>query len=377
MGCADRAIIAPLPLPRALLHGAYTFGNWATERLEFGKVPGIQCHTRFPWASLKTSDRRMAFAAEYDERDPAVTEQRVRWMEEAGVAYLVYQVEWSHAHTRLTNMPPWALPFPGAPLLMGHCPDNHAALDTTVKFCIDLWDVLAGTEATHWNELKSLGWTRAEIEESWRMFARTIAVRYMTKATYLTMDGGRPVLFKGYAETLSFYEREFGVSPERIVQILREEVRTVTGKELYLIATATDESAWPSLKGWGFNALTHYGLISAAGWQGAVSAYRHWWAKGLAFAKASGLDYWIPTSVGYDARAWPDSAQAVCIPTPAEFTEHLTEAQQLAQDNYAVTRGMLCCYALNELGEGGVLEPMQRGQLHDGDTMLQAFKQTA
>jgi hypothetical protein len=70
----------------------YVFSGWANPRPEYGKVPGVQCPWEHPWKSLRTNDR-LPIMGEYDERDPAITEQRLRWMEWAGISGAVYQVE--------------------------------------------------------------------------------------------------------------------------------------------------------------------------------------------------------------------------------------------------------------------------------------------
>lgn len=388
LGCRGDAITNVPPDSAAspsvsLLTGVWVFSGHADPRPEIildaagneiRAVPGTQAPARHPWKALRTNDRNMALG-QYDERDPAITAKRLEWMEQAGINLANYQVDWAHEQA-IGKMPPWR-PRLDNSLLMSHSADHHAQYhpNSPVRFSISNWDVMAsaGDKDAYWAELKSYGWTIADARESWRLYAHTVATRYMGAPNYLTVDN-RPVLFQGYAHTLPFYEAEFGLKPAQIVAIIRDEIRAVTGKNVYLVATATEESTWPNLKAWGFDALTHYALTSGS-WAGAVGAYRHWWERGLAFARTSGLKYWIPVSVGYDATAIGSPIPDRCEPTPAEFIAHLKEARKLAADNFTLTDGMIWIYAWNEIGEGGILEPMMPGQLHDGDEMLRALRQ--
>ena len=332
-------------------------------------VPGVQCPWQWPWKTIQTPDRVPA-VGQYDEADPSVTAWRLREMEKGGVGYLIYQVEWAHEHTQPDRLPEWRKRLP-SPLIMSHSADHHAENhpDSPVEFCVAIWDV--STQAGHdfWKELvEGEGWTAREVEEGWRQFGRAVATRYMTKPKYLRIDS-RPVLFRGNAHTLPFYDRMFGVSPERIVGFVREEVRAVTGQDLYLVATATEHSYWPKLKSIGFDAATEY-LQHSDTWEHAAAWYRIVWTEQLAEAKRYGLDFWVPATCGYDARAWPRSNQDVFIPTPAQFKAHMLEARKFARDNYDITRGMIATYSVNEHGESSsCLEPYSDQR---GDKLLRA-----
>jgi hypothetical protein len=73
----------------------YLFSGWANPREEFGKVPGTQCPAREPWKVMRTSDREPLLGY-YDERLPEITEQRLKWMESAGINNCVVQIEYDH-----------------------------------------------------------------------------------------------------------------------------------------------------------------------------------------------------------------------------------------------------------------------------------------
>lgn len=347
--------------------GASVFCGWANPRPEFGAVPGVMCPAEHPWEALQTNDRNMALGR-YDERDPAITKQRLAWMEEAKIDFCTYQIEWAHEHTQPSKLPAWRKQLP-SPLTMAHCADNHSP-DSSVRFCISWWGTMERDPL--WQEMKGNGWTAADVIESQRRFAQTVAVLYVTRPSYLSIDG-KPVLMRGAAEGLQFYESEFGLSPAQIIGLWRDEVRQVTGKELYLIATSTVPDDRHKLKAWGFDALTEY-LLHGDGWQDTMDTYRYWWALDLAFCKAQGLDYWVPATAGYDSKAWGSPESVSHLPTPAQFMAHLAEARTVAAENRVLTRGMVLTYAWNEIGEGGCIEPMARGQLHDGDEMIRAHQ---
>ncbi len=370
-------VVTPVVEAARLTMGVSVFCGWPLNRAEYGAVPGRQCPDREPWSKIQTADRQMALGV-YDERDPAVTAQRLKWMQEGGVDYAVYQVEWAHRHFR-PDLIPYLQPL-DSPLLMAHCADNHVP-DSPVRFCVSLWDVMASSEdANYWREMREAGWKSDTMEDCWRGYARAIATRYMARPNYLRVDG-RPVLFEGYADSLAFYQREYGITPERVIAIMREEVLLRTGLNPYIVATATDPAWFPQLKAIGFDAFTEY-LLYGDGWANTMSIYRDRWRDAIAICKATGIDYWVPTTCGYDSAAWgnivryPDGRPAKHMPTPAEFTAHLREARAFAETNRVNTRGFCCNYAMSEIGEGGILEPMKdvSGNLHRGDEMIRAHK---
>lgn len=354
----------------------YVFSGWQTERMEFGLVPGSECPNRFPWKVLQTDDRHMALG-EYDEADPSITLQRIRWMEEAGVDCLAYQVQWAHAHAHPSLLPSWRSPLP-SPLLMKHCADNHP-IESNIKWFFDNWDVMstAGDRENYWSEMQSLGWNSVKMLESWRMYARTVA-SYMTRPSYMRIDN-RPILMHGSAQGLAFYQIRFGINPAQIISIFREEIKAATGQNPYIIATNTDPEMIKFLRGWGVDAIADY-LLHDHGWQATMNMYRYWWGRHLTECKTDTLDYWIAMTCGYDSAAWGSPVRDdtgkpyVHQPTATQFADHVREARKVASENVKCTRGFTILYALNENGEGGIFEPMAPNQLHDGDELLDAFR---
>ncbi len=359
----------PVPAGNALQMGVTVFSAWADPRPDCNAVPGVMCPAERPWQALQTTDRKMALG-EYDERDPAITAQRIRWWEDNGVDFVTYQIEWAHEHTQPDKMPPWR-PKLSSPMTMDHCAFNHSASSTKVKFALSHWDSSAGDAL--WTEMVGNGWTANDVRESWRQFA-TRAAGFMLKPNYLHIEG-KPVLMRGHPQKLAFYKDRFGIEPQEIIQIWRDEVRRLTGKELYLIATSAEPAFRPRLKAIGFDALTEY-LLHGKGWDDAMASYRYWWDEDLRQCRADGLDYWVPASGGYDSAAWGsiEGAEVKHIPTPAQFTAHLKAARALALANPDVCKPFILSYAWNEIGEGGIIEPMMPGQLHDGDSMLRAHR---
>lgn len=373
-------VIPPVVTPPApaLTMGLSIFCGFASERIEFGAVPRIQCPYPRPWDSLVTNDRKMMLSTPgmapgtYDERELSVTLQQIAWMEEGKKDVCSYQIDCAMEQTNWLKMPNYR-PRLASPMLMTHCAENHPA-DSKVKYFLSDWDVSAQLLAPNsgdsiWEEMIANGWNRSDVETAWILRGQFIG-RHAKKGSYFEIDD-RPVFMRGWAHLLPEYERVFGITPKRIADILRSEVRAATGKVLYLISTQTDASTWPLHKEWGFNAVTQYAL-HGHGWAAAMGAHRHWRGQLLAFAKESGLDVWIPATCGFDSRAWDSPEPTIYIPTIPEYIEHIKEARQFARDNYKYTRGIVMEYAGTEIGEGGIWFPMMPGQLHDGDELMRA-----
>lgn len=319
------------PAP-TITHGVYVFCGWANPRMEFGIVPGVQCPTPTPWIGMPD---RVPLLGQYDERDPEITTKRLEWMQQGKIDYAVYQVEWRHDTHEL---------------LWSHCADNHLAVFSPVRFCISFFDVLnSTTDRTYYNDL-----TPAQLDASWRAFAFAM-LRYTSVPCALRIDG-RPVLFLGYAHNTS----------SRFIDILRDEIPNA-----YLVATAVEPNAMMQLKVKGFDAFTEYLLYSVEGWAGILAAYRDRWSHSIEICKQTGIEYWVPATCGYDARA-QGIESPVFMPTPAEFTSHLRDARRFARDNAKYTRGQVISYAFTEFREGGILEPMEPGMIRSGDEMLRA-----
>jgi hypothetical protein len=325
--------------------GSYVHCGWANPRPEFGIVPGVQCPTATPWA-LKTQDRQPALGY-YDEREIGITKWRCQEMRRAGLDYAVYQVEWNH---RLDK----------PAVLMAHCADAHEALLTRPYFCLSFFDVL--TSSSDGASVFAAIPDRVSLERDIRNFAR--AVRFYTGSLSYYRVNGRPVLFWGYAHALSFYAR-YGATPRDVIRWLRSEI-----PDLYLVATCTEPFVHESLSSWGFDAFTEY-LLYSDSWNGVLSAYRGRWAEGIDISKRTGIEYWMPATCGYNSAAWGSPVPLVFMPSPAEFADHLSETASFARANRI---GRVITYAWSEFGEGGILEPMRPGMLHDGDEMLLAHQ---
>lgn len=316
---------------------------------------------------MRTRDRIPALG-EYDERDPAVSSRRLSWMQEGGIDYACYQVEWAHEMTQPKTLVKWR-PYLD-PLVMSHCADHHPA-KSPVKFCVSIWDV-SQSDALYWVELKGRGWKIAQAEASWRQYARTIASRYIARASYLRIDE-RPVLFFGSAHTLTFYQRQFGLSPARLLAAVSSEIQSHTRLKPYLVATNCAPESFPLLKSWGFDAFTEY-LLYSDSWRGVLGIYRQRWKEAIDICRQTGIEYWVPATVGYDSAAWGRPVNMRFQPTPAQFTAHLKEARQFARSNSRHTREQVITYAWNEFGEGGMIEPMKPGMLQSGNEMLRAHR---
>jgi hypothetical protein len=301
---------------------------------------------------MLTADRVPAIG-QYDERRPEITSWRLEQMRRGGVEWCTYQHEWS------PNL---------RQLLMNHCAENHPD-DADIQFAFSWWDVLSSSSdgAAYYAEPK---WTRDAVAESLRQYGAAV-YPFTRTASYLRV-GERPVLFRGAAQTLRFYER-WGISPAEVMAT----IASAFPVRPYFVASGTDHEVYPLLRSWGFDAFTEY-LLYGRDWLDVTRIYRDYWATSFVIAEESGLDFWVPALAGYDNRAFhAPIGDRVFMPTPAEFTAHLAEAHRFAREHYDVTRGRVISYAWNEYFEGGVLEPMQPDMLHSGDEMLRAHAEAA
>lgn len=346
--CEQEKVLGPRK--KALSMGVSVFPGWANPRPEFGLVPGVQCPQSNPWAGLRTEDRIPAIG-QYDERDPAVTSWRLEQMEKAGIEWVTYQHEWS--------------PSLGM-LLMNHCAENHPD-DARIQFAFSNWDVLTNSPdgISYYQE-----WTAEDVRKSLRAYGKAVQP-FTRNASYLRV-GDRPVLFRGAVQFLAFYGH-WGISPKEVLDLISE----AFPERPYWVATGTSENVYGFLKSWGFDAFTEY-LLYGDSWSEVEKTYRQTWASSATIAKASGLSYWVSACAGYDNRAfYAPQGEQVFMPSPEQFTEHLSQAREFAERHYDLTGGRVLVYALNEYYEGGVLEPCAPDSLHSGDEMLVAFRKAA
>lgn len=359
MACdADRVLY---PRPRPVSPGVSVFTGWASPRPEYGKVPGVQCPLQYPWTAMRTADRVPAIG-QYDEKRPEVTSWRLEQMRRGGIEWCTYQHEWS---------------FHLGQLLMNHCAENHPD-DAQVQFAMAWFDVLsAATDALnlgYWDSTYALPvqlpiWTKDNVSAALVAYGVACAP-FFRKASYLRVDD-RPVLFRGYANSLQFYAR-FDLSPQDVLDL----ISSALPERPYFVATACTPDVHPLLKAWGFDAFTEYALYSDS-YEHVRQTYRDFWDHGLEIAGATGIHFWVPAMAGFDARGYLPEADASKLgyfepATPADFTAHLAEARDVADRNYDITGGRLLTYAFTEYYEGGIIEPMEPGMLHNGDELLLA-----
>lgn len=355
--------------PKPITAIGYTFCGWENPRSEYGAVPGVQCPEEKPWDVLLTKDREPALGY-YNEAEPRITVERLKQCQTGKIDCVAYQLEWAHEHTQPKMMPGYRPKLP-SPLINAHCVENHPE-SSPVKHFVSWWDASQWDDL--WKEMIANGWSASEALESNRRFARELS-KYMTRPNYLHVDG-KPVFMRGAADNLEQYRVRFNINPADIVKVWRDEIKKTIGTDIYLVATSVDPPARPNLKAWGFDALTEY-LLHGQGWNETMDVYRYWWARDLKLCREQGLDFWVPATVGYDSKAWGNPETVSHQPTPQQFTEHIKTVRKMASDFYDVTRGFYCIYAMTEFGEGGILEAMKPGMLHDGDSMLRAHAAAA
>lgn len=252
-------------------------------------------------------------------------------------------------------------------LLYTHCADNHPH-DSPVSLCFSDFDVMTHKPLTEERRIEQeaywKGWTSARCREAQRQKGRDFAEHF--KHPKYRRVNGRPVIYRGNADSLLFYAR-FDITPREVLSLISEGA----GEEIYFVATNTPTSYYRQLGSWGISAFTEY-LSFSKSWNDVMALYRVKWAEGIAIARATGLKYWIPVTTGFDSRAWYEHP-SLFIPTKAQFEQHVKEANEVAAKNFDATDGNVCYEALNEIGEGSAFLPFAPNQLHNGREMLDAM----
>lgn len=251
-------------------------------------------------------------------------------------------------------------------LLFTHCARNHPQ-DSSVEWCFSDFDVMSHApdweRDDYWKD-----WLTCEFEDACYSKGEYLAGHFL-HPKYKRVQG-RPVMYRGNADSLLYYRDRFNVTPWETQNLITKG----SGENIYWVATNTKREVLPLLKSWGFSAFTEYLTYPAQNtWADAMVTYRRKWSEGVSIARSNNLKYWIPVTTGFDSRAWYDHPSRF-IPTPEQFEAHVREAREFAQKNFDATDGHINVEAWNEYGEGSVLEPMYANQIHNGDSMLQAFK---
>ena len=244
-------------------------------------------------------------------------------------------------------------------LLYAHCANNHPSA-SPVEFCLSDFDVMSHSSERHeyW-----AGWTPEEFREAC-VTKGSLLSGHFAHPKYKRVQG-RPVFYRGNAESLLYYEERFGVSPDEAVSLIRKG----SGENIYLVATNTKPEFYRDLKAWGFDCFTEY-LWYSDTWQNVMRMYRDKWALAVEIAKATGLKYWVPTTSGFDSSAWYDHPNRF-IPTPEQYEAHIREARDFARRNFLYTDGHVNDYSWNEFGEQVTpIEPTVR----NGDVFLRAHR---
>lgn len=256
-------------------------------------------------------------------------------------------------------------------LLYTHCARNHPT-DSSVEFCFSDFDVMSHEPTTEERRVERqsywAGWTREEFVDA--LIGKGVSLQqHFTHPKYRYLYN-RPVMYRGNADSLLFFESFFGVSPSETLSL----ISTGANFNIYWVATNTPASYCRELKSWGFDAYTHYLIYPARNtWEDAVLTYRSAWAELIEIAKQTGLKVWIPTTSGFDSRAWYDHPSRF-MPTPEQYESHVREATGFSRRNFVYTDGQVVHEAWSEFGEGSFIEPGAPDSIHPGTVMIDAFR---
>jgi hypothetical protein len=249
-------------------------------------------------------------------------------------------------------------------LLYLHCARNHPT-DSSVEWCFSDFDVMshAPETAEYWKDWGVWNFAEALMTKG-REFRKHFA-----HPKYRRVNG-KPVVYRGNADFLLYYEQRFDIEPSDVLSLQEDGA----GEEIYWVATNTPPTFCRQLKQWGFEAYTHYLIYPNENtWADAMVTYRNSWNEGIEIARQTGLKFWPSTTSGFDSRAWYDHPSRF-MPTPSQYEAHIREATEFSRRNFVYTDGQVVHEAWNERGENpDPLEP----SLLTGDAKLQAFKRGA
>jgi len=309
----------PVPVPSDYDIGLYYFPGWS-----------LYSH----WDPIRNFPSRMPALGYYAEGDPQVLDWQIKWAVEHGVSFFAVD---------------WFWDSPGQEVPPGEQPNNFLQAYSAsvyrkyIKFCLAYADG-NGTTASSTAEFKKI--TQAWIKE------------YFSQPEYLKIDGKPVVIVIGPGQL----DDNLGGSSAQALEDARQLARDAGLGGIYFVAS-TGPSQTSEFKADGYDALSAYNYPSVgtddpdeSPYSGMVSGYAGVWDSILS---ETTLPYIIPTSPGWDNRAWATydaPFELVRTGSTAELFEQMLENAKSRIDS-GKAPPVLLVEAWNELGEGSYVEP--------------------
>jgi hypothetical protein len=316
--------------------GTFYFPGWRDNQ--------VGAPAKLPWERIKAFPEREPMLGWYDDGDPAVVEQQLKWMHTYGIDFVVFDWYWGGTESMLTQ-------------------SLNAYLMADSKRLVPF--------ALLWANHSDVPRTRAEFTAMVRFWLN----RYFHRPEYLKVDG-KPVLY-------IFSHPDFIRQAEQVGQSfasLLADAESMARKEgfpgIYFVGgTHVHPSLINNAASSGYSAFSSYNYHGKANeistsYAGLDEAYRYIWKW---IVTNSSIPYIVPMTQGWDKRPWGGSKNPLhdnSVSSPETFGQHLRAAKALMDTNPAKTMkmGVICCW--NEFGEGSYIEPTK----HYGFQYLEQVK---
>lgn len=312
--------------------GVYYFGGWKDKQIGSAYAK--------PWEPLALYPDREPLLGKYAEDAPGVMAQQLKWMQQYGIDFTVFNWYWARH-----DVP-----------MLDHALRAYLSLPSRegVKF------------AVQWSNHTEYNFSRTQFESLFRFWAQ----RYFKHPDYQRFQG-KPVVFIFSAPVLLRNARALGLGTQDLIKMADDAAKREGLPGVSVVGGMWGGDRGFDYEGAGYAAYTSYNYHSPA--SVALQPARPGnYSRSFAELHQSYADQWrwmlqhtskpfiVPMSSGWDKRPWGGSKDPLhddSRSTPAEFLVHLQAARELmdAQPQRTQRMGIVCCW--NELGEGSFIEP--------------------
>lgn len=303
---------------------------------------------KLPWERLKSYPEREPLLGWYDDGDPQIVEQQLKWMIDYGIDYIIYDWYWGGNQTFLSH-------------------GLNAYLMTESKSRIPF--------ALLWANHTGVPKTKREFTEMVRFWID----RYFHRSEYMMIDG-KPLLFifshPEFAKQSDVLGEGYAVLLAEAEQMARDAgykgIYFVGGTHIHpsLVKQAA-VSGYSAFSAYNYHGKTPLGSTSYAELD---EAYQYIWGW---IVQNSSIPYIVPMTQGWDKRPWGGSKNPLhdlSGGTPQEFKKHVQAARDFitANPRGTLNMGVICCW--NEFGEGSYIEPTKKDKFKYLEIIKDTFK---